>query len=213
MKNFLEITNCLRSGTINKSLEIYAKDVNLNFLTPKAAREYLYNLNNFIYIYYLVKFNNDLNSFYESRKILIKKTNKIQDLEKLGEDIILGYLGISNSRVNTNEHELIEKCLKYINENFTKKLTLKMASSKLHISRNYLCHLFKLKTGYKFCEYINMQRINYAKSLIEENKKTFEFISFECGFSSQSHFSTIFKSYVGMTPNEYKKQLIKASIK
>lgn len=209
MKNFLEIANYLKSGTISQSLIIYNNNVKLEFKTTKDAREYLNNLNNFLYIYYLVKFNNDLFSFYESRKLLIKKTSNIYSLIHLGEDIIIGYLGISNSTVNTNDHELIEKCLNYINENFRKKITLKTVSAKLHISRNYLCHLFKLKTGYKFCEYINMQRINLAKQLIEENKKTFEFISFECGFSSQSHFSTTFKNYVGMTPNEYKKQKIK----
>ncbi|WP_233428279.1 helix-turn-helix domain-containing protein [Peptoniphilus lacrimalis] len=68
--------------------------------------------------------------------------------------------------------------------------------------------MFKIKTGYKFCEYINLQRVNKAKALIEEDKKTFEFISFDCGFSSQSHFSTTFKKYVGLTPNEYKKQAL-----
>ena len=75
---------------------------------------------------------------------------------------------------DTNDHELIEDALQYINQNFNKKITLQSVANKLHISRNYLCHLFKVQTGYKFCEYINLQRVNKAKVLIQEDKKTFE---------------------------------------
>ena len=50
-----------------------------------------------------------------------------------------------------------------------KKITLQKVATHIHISRNYLCYLFKENTSFKFCEYINMCRINVAKNLLDNS--------------------------------------------
>ncbi|WP_036728698.1 helix-turn-helix domain-containing protein [Peptoniphilus mikwangii] len=207
MLNHLSLASQLKSSTFNKALDIYHGDVKKFISSNQTAKEYLVHLNMFLYTYFLVEYNKDLEVFALQNERYIYSENNIHVLIELGEIILKGYTNKFSSELNQNDHELIEKALDYINKNYNKKITLQTVANKLHISRNYLCHLFKTKTGYKFCEYINLQRVNKAKTLIEENKKTFEFISFDCGFSSQSHFSTTFKKYMGLTPNEYKKEL------
>lgn len=207
MHNYLNLAKNLRSNTLPKALSIYRNDVICEAESLPKMKKYLYNLNTFLYTYFLVQFNKDLLTFANKTQALIEKEENIHLLAEIGEKLIVGYTNKFASVLKENDHELIEHALEYINKNYHKKLTLQMVANRLHISRNYLCHLFKIQTGYKFCEYINLQRVNKAKKLIEEDKKTFEFISFDCGFSSQSHFSTTFKKYVGLTPNEYKKQI------
>lgn len=208
MINHLNIAKNLKSNSINMALDIYESNIKDFKRSAKELKLYLSKLNMFLYTYFLVQYNKDLESYALKCSKLFTKENSPEKLSAIGEKMLIGYSNNFSLALKENDHELVEIALEYINKNYTKKITLQSVASKLHISRNYLCHLFKIKTGYKFCEYINLQRVNKAKALIEEDKKTFEFISFDCGFSSQSHFSTTFKKYVGLTPNEYKKQAL-----
>lgn len=205
MINHVELAGQLRPNTISNALNQYNQEVKINCTDLESTKEFLISLNNFIYTYFLLEYNKDLDDLANKNFESIKSLDSKIELINFGKEILNSYSANFSSSLHDNEHELIEKALKYINANFQKKITLLSVANKLHISKNYLCHLFKSKTGYKFCEYINLQRINLAKKLILQDKKNFEFIAFECGFSSQSHFSTTFKKYVGLTPKEYKR--------
>ena len=207
MLNHLAMAKLLRPSTFSKAFDIYKKNIKKYINSKEHTKEYLKSLNIFLYTYFLMEYNKDLEVFALKNNDHINKEEDMERLITFGEKIIKGYTNKFASVLYKNDHELIANALQYINQNFNKKISLQSVANKLHISRNYLCHLFKVQTGYKFCEYINLQRVNKAKVLIQEDKKTFEYISFDCGFSSQSHFSTTFKKYVGLTPNEYKKSL------
>lgn len=208
MLNRLNLAKVLRAGTFQKALEIYHEDLGKYTRTVDSTKNYLIHLNMFLYTYFLLEYNKDLEKMTLYYERLILRESHIHDLIHLGEHMLEDYKNKFAGELKSNDHELIEEALEYINSNYTRKLTLQMVSNRLHISKNYLCHLFKAQTGYKFCEYVNIQRVNRAKELIRENKKTFEYISYDCGFSSQSHFSTTFKKYTGTTPNEFKKKVL-----
>lgn len=208
MLNQLPLAKLLRSSTYHKARDAYHHEIARCQHCPERTRQYLYHLNLFLYSYFLLEYNQDL------QKITLHFERQLEEaphnsavLSRIGEELLDAYLSKLSGQVQSSDHEIIDHALSYINHHFTKKLTLQMVADHLHISKNYLCHLFRAKTGYKFCEYVNIQRINLAKSLIAEDQKCFEYISFDCGFSSQSHFSTTFKKYTGCTPNEYRKKL------
>ena len=159
----------------------------------------------FLYTYFLIEHRRDLEPFSLDNKNKIRMEGSVSKLIYLGEKILKGYRMKFTEAMNQTDHDLIKIALDFINDNYTNKISLQVVADNLHISKNYLCHLFKAETGYRFCEYVNMQRVNRAKKMIMENKKNFEYISFDCGFSSQSHFSTTFKKIAGYTPNEFKK--------
>lgn len=76
-------------------------------------------------------------------------------------------------------------------------------ANEVHVSKNYLCYIFKKKTGYNFGKYITLLRINRAKKLIKEYK-IIGYVSYKCGFSSHVYFSIILKKFKRMSPIEYK---------
>ena len=47
-------------------------------------------------------------------------------------------------------------------------------------------------------------KLNRAAELLKSGKYTVSEIADKCGFSSQSHFSTVFKKQFGISPSEYK---------
>lgn len=73
----------------------------------------------------------------------------------------------------------------------------------------------KLQEGYKFLfartvtEYIRHIRLETARDLMSSSDLNISQIVYSIGFTSRSYFSKIFKEKYGITPNEYKKQIVK----
>lgn len=74
--------------------------------------------------------------------------------------------------------------------------------------RTYLSSYLNQELGLSFSDYINRQRIEYAKTLIEtaEEDFTMEQLSALSGFSSAISFSRNFKKFAGMTAEEWQKR-------
>ena len=76
----------------------------------------------------------------------------------------------------------------------------------LGVSRALLYNRMKAITGTGTKDYITRIRLEKAKNLIETTNLPIVEISEMTGFTSQSYFSTAFKTYTGMTPSQYKKE-------
>ncbi len=108
-------------------------------------------------------------------------------------------LGIENE-----SHEKIDKILAYIQHNFTSRdISIKKIADLFFYSEKYISHLFVLKTGVKFSQYINNLRIQYAIELIKKGEGSLSEIATKCGFSDPFYFSKVFKKETGKSPSEY----------
>jgi len=77
-------------------------------------------------------------------------------------------------------------------------------AEELHLSANYFGDLIKKETGKSAKEYIHYKIIEVAKNRIFNTDKTVSEIAFDLGFKYPQHFSRMFKSETGYTPNEYR---------
>ncbi|MGK7395387.1 MAG: helix-turn-helix domain-containing protein [Candidatus Cyclobacteriaceae bacterium M3_2C_046] len=77
-------------------------------------------------------------------------------------------------------------------------------ADRLHFSANYFGDLVKKETGKSAREYIQKKIILIAKNKIFDTNKTVNDIAYELGFKYSQHFSRMFKSETGFTPNEYR---------
>jgi AraC-like DNA-binding protein len=72
----------------------------------------------------------------------------------------------------------------------------------------------KLQEGFKFLyartvsEYIRHARLEDARDLMHNSNLNISQIVYSIGFTSRSYFSKIFKEKYGISPNEFKKQII-----
>ncbi len=71
--------------------------------------------------------------------------------------------------------------------------------SLFHFSRS-----FKQSTGLPPHQYILRRRIEHAKSLLKTNELGIAEIGQRLGFSDQSHFTLIFRKFVGATPARWR---------
>ena len=209
MTNYLNLAQMTRPELLECATEIFEKISPCSETSSlDEMKRQMENLNTFLYTYFLITYNKDLIYLHdEFAKRLEGQLDEV-DLKLLGHDLIEAYSNSLLDAISFSKNEIIDKAIKIINEEYNNGLGLEDLADKLHLSKNYLCSLFKEETGFTFCQYLNTLKTNKAKKLLLEDKKTLEYISYECGFSSQPHFTMTFKKYTGKTPKEYKMSLL-----
>ncbi len=108
------------------------------------------------------------------------------------------------SKRDEKSNDVIKSVKDYINENFSKDISLDDASRIVGISPYYFSKIFKEETGENFIEYLTAVRIEKAKELLSNSKLSMKEICQMCGYSDPNYFSRTFKKNVGVTPTEYK---------
>lgn len=116
---------------------------------------------------------------------------------------------LNRGKMKNNSYEIIERAIRYINENLSSDLSLDAVASYSSLSPVYFHNCFKAATGKTLREYVEEQRIIKAANLLITTDSTLTEVSYECGFSSQSYFSYAFKRKMKMTPREYVKEIYK----
>ena len=102
---------------------------------------------------------------------------------------------------------VIEDALAYIKEHLTEPLTLERVARATSLSPVYFHNTFKFAVGKTLREYVEEQRLRRAITLLQTTDFSLAKIAYECGFSSQSYFSYVFKRRMKMTPRAYVQEL------
>lgn len=101
------------------------------------------------------------------------------------------------------ENASVRKAITYIKENYQKNITLSELGDITGYSPNHFQRLFIQTIGISPSKYLEKVRINQAKYLLIENEKSLSEIAYECGFSSQSYFSKVFKRHTLLSPYDF----------
>ena len=105
----------------------------------------------------------------------------------------------------TDFSEKIDATIRYIKEKLSERLDLETLAAYAGYNPTYFHKIFKRATGTTLGEYVKSERIKKAADLIVTTEYTLTQIAYECGFSSQSYFSSAFKERMGATPREYER--------
>ncbi|MDR0400254.1 MAG: helix-turn-helix domain-containing protein [Treponema sp.] len=100
----------------------------------------------------------------------------------------------------------LRKVERFIQENYSRKISLKEAADISGLSAPYFSTIFKEEMGENFSSYLNQLRVEKASHLLWETNQSLSEIAGSCGFEDQSWFSKIFKSYTGLSPGRYRAQ-------
>lgn len=120
--------------------------------------------------------------------------------------IVMGYIIIENM-LKPDASEIITKATAFIRDNLEKDLSIRLIAQKINVSKSVLYKRFRERFGCTVGGYINKKRVEQAKKLLGTTSLSMEEISQQCGFSSASYFTKIFKQYTGITPLKFRKNL------
>ncbi len=112
---------------------------------------------------------------------------------------------IDNS-VETTDNETVQLILTYIEEHYSKKITIDDISKYVHLSKNYMQNIFKQEMHTTIMQHLNNVRVNNARSqLIRYPERPIYKIATDCGFEDASYFGYIFKKQTGSTPANFRR--------
>lgn len=111
---------------------------------------------------------------------------------------------VEKVEVKGYDEELMERIMKVVNENMgDSDFNVEKMCDEVGVSRTQLHRKLKEMTGVPTSEFLRNIRLNEAARLIRERKINITQVSYMVGFANNSHFSTAFKKYFGMSPTEY----------
>ena len=94
----------------------------------------------------------------------------------------------------------------YVQHHLSDAIKTEDLAKALYMSRPYLSKKFKEDTGENITDFILKEKTEEAKRLLRYSDKSLTAIGSYLGFSSASHFSRVFRTYVGSTPREYREK-------
>lgn len=108
----------------------------------------------------------------------------------------------------TVAEELAEKIKAFIKLHFSEKITGKILEDNLNMNFDYMNKVFKKVNNITIFEYLKRVRINRATQLLTlTDKKCYE-VAFETGFENEFYFNKVFKNYIGVSPNKYRREKV-----
>jgi AraC-like DNA-binding protein len=81
-------------------------------------------------------------------------------------------------------------------------------AGELNLSPHYLSDLLKQETGKTAIELIHIYLVSEAKNLLKGSDNNIAETAYALGFENLPYFSRLFKKQVGVSPNQFKKQLM-----
>lgn len=111
---------------------------------------------------------------------------------------------VAETKIPQDQHPLIYKAKKEIQNNLHKKIIVKDLAAKLEVSPEYLSTVFKKNEERTIKQYIFEEKIRYSEKLLRYSEHSIGEIASILDFSDQSHFTHIFKKIQGMSPKQYR---------
>jgi AraC-like DNA-binding protein len=135
-----------------------------------------------------------------------KVTDKYQ-LSALAYEWMLNLVRTSrelSKEMSANSITMMEKAKRFMMEHFAEPLTLDMIADHCRVNKHYFCRLFQKSEHTSPLAYLRDRRVEAALGLLRTTELSVYEIGQRCGFDSPSYFGKVFRTYMNMTPKEYR---------
>lgn len=112
---------------------------------------------------------------------------------------------ISGSNTSTRNLLLLKEVLQYIENNYSKPVSLAELSVIAGMSPKYFCRFFYKMVNRTPIDYLNYYRTECACRQLAAGNVPITEVGLNCGFNDTSYFIKIFHRYKGITPKQYVK--------
>jgi len=118
---------------------------------------------------------------------------------------LIGYLETYAEETGHNPVGFAAVVMAYIHGHILEDITIDDICAHVHMSKFHFCRKFKEMTGMTVMDYILKTRIMQAKNMLVRGDLSVGQVGENCGFSSLSYFSRVFREHTGMSPLQYRK--------
>ena len=146
-----------------------------------------------------------LGAHAEGMNVLVLALHRLQ--EKGAEEVVDAYLGSSLASVEAVgglPPWRLQRVFAYIRENLAREVSVAQLAKTVGMSQYYFSKLFKTSTGTTPHQYVMRQRVERAQELLRDGGTALANVATQVGFETQSHFTSVFRHIVGVTPKRYR---------
>src|SRR5713226_4121951 len=115
-----------------------------------------------------------------------------------------GSAGLMSAGIGSLPACRLRRVTEYIQQNLDKDLRLAELAALVYMSPYHFARLFKGSTGVPPHRFVVRQRIARARGVLATPELSIAQISRMVGFRTPSHFTTVFRRALGITPGAYR---------
>lgn len=104
----------------------------------------------------------------------------------------------------------IRELLSYIHQNYRRPLTLEQIAKDMKLSVSSCTHIFKRYLHESLFVYILRYRVEKSLTLLADSEYNITEIALRTGFNSSGYYARVFKKYMNVSPNYYRKHICKS---
>jgi AraC-like DNA-binding protein len=109
-------------------------------------------------------------------------------------------------REERSQVEAIQRAVRFLENNFSRSLSLDDIAGAVHLSPIYFGRLFRKATGVTPMTYLRGLRMDRAAQLLCSGEQTIAQVADAVGFADPYHFSRVFRQHMGMAPSDYRER-------
>ncbi len=132
---------------------------------------------------------------FQVEQLIAVVSEKIQEFDR------------ETSKYDTSKRATIRKVLRYMDQNYSKGLTLPEVAKVAHMAPSYFSMYFKKEMGENYNQFVNRMKIERAKELLQNPSVKIHEVGTLVGFEDSKYFSRKFRTITGMTPREYRESI------
>ena len=102
----------------------------------------------------------------------------------------------------------LKQVTEFIHGNLSDGVSLPEIANSVQMGPCHFARAFKISTGLSPHQFVLRRRIEVALKKLKEPHVEFAALAYDLGFSSQAHFSTVFRKLVGVTPSSYRERVL-----
>ena len=208
------IMNIIRKGDV-AALEAFAQDAPA--VRPGLmAREQLRQVKNTFIVTTAeasraaIRGGMDVEDALTSSDAYIQQCEMMTDASRITQlqfDMILFYTQqVQRIRHGNYASDLVKNVANYVQHHLSEAITTDQIADHLFLSRQHLSRRFTQEAGIPLAAFVRNEKIEEGKRLLRYTDRSASVIAAYLGFSSQGHFSKVFKETTGMTPGEYREK-------
>ena len=152
----------------------------------------------------------DLSGFFEEL-FKLEELSSLNDVlciptSRLIFDTMMTIAQHKENNISSTRKDIAYKVRVYLSKCVSSRITMDDISKKFYRSKDDIIRQFKKKYNTTPYNFLIDLRIGRAKNLLINSKKTLAEIANHLCFSSEFHFSNMFKKKVGLSPSEFRKE-------
>lgn len=147
----------------------------------------------------------------ENQETIMDVIDKCFCFEQLQKELIdKTHSFFEDNKEDAVDNPTIRLICEYIANHYSDtEMSVKSISDHAALSTSYACTYFKNETGMTLNQYITDFRMKKAKQLLTDPRNRVNDVSAAVGYSDGNYFTKSFRKYTGLTPSEFREQVIR----